>query len=135
MINLVIKVNSREINSLFGKIEKDIRKGLLKGTRDAAKHARDEVRSGMDRGLYIKNWKYVLNPSLDYGVDKVGTKYVGEVTSDVVYSAIHEFGGMAGPNRLVSLRATGYASKPVEDAADDIVNIVGEQIEKAFYGV
>ena len=60
--------------------------------------------------------------------------YIGEVTSDVVYSAIHEFGGMAGPNRLVTIPERKYASRPMEDAADDILDIISNQIEKAFYG-
>lgn len=47
--------------------------------------------------------------------EKIGSRYVSRMGTNVVYAPIHEFGGRTGRNRSVLMRARPFLQPAVED--------------------
>lgn len=63
-------------------------------------------------------------------VSQRGETIIGTIGSNVVYAAIHEFGGMAGRGRKVKIPARPYARPSLEEKQNRIIDLVNNEIRK-----
>ena len=111
-----------------------MRKGLMRGLKLGMFHAEGEAKKSFGQPGHIKSRSGHLRRSINTDVKEWGKDIVGVIGSDVVYAAIHEFGGMAGRGRRVKIPARPYLSPALRENRITINRIIQKEIDKAASG-
>lgn len=104
----------------FGKEIQDEASQLSKNLHQAMRASALEVQTTAKRPGYAPYKTGTLRRSITHKI-KTGAKSISAIIgSNLVYAAIHEFGGRAGRGGSVQIKAKRYIQRSIEDNTDGI---------------
>jgi len=124
-----VKLDPQTIEVL--KKQPDIeKKAVIKGLRDGLffLEARVKERFGTPDNLRVRTGH--LRRSITSKVEERGDLIVGIIGSKIIYSAIHEFGGFAGPNRRIYITARPFIGPEITKNEKKIADLIKDRVVK-----
>ena len=73
---------------------RDFREALVKGVRKATYFAEAQAKKSFGKSGHLKSRSGHLRRSIKSRVKEMSKNIIGELSSDVIYAAIHEYGGI-----------------------------------------
>jgi len=120
-----------KVIDLFQKIKKLAPEKFEEVTNDCLIHVRDEIVKRLGRRPYPLIDTGRLRASITFvPAVKLLVTWTGKVFTELVYAAIHEFGGFAGPGRRVYIPPRPYFYKTLEDEMGWITNRLEKILEE-----
>lgn len=107
-----------------------LRRGLLKGVKKGMLFAEGEAKKSFGRPGNLKVRSGHLRRSIKTSVKETGDTVQGIIGSNVIYAAIHEFGGMAGRGLKSKIPARPFLKPALEDNVIAISRIIQKEIAK-----
>lgn len=145
MIEIDLTVDRKDLKDLRD-LDDEVRKGLLKGVRNAMFYAEREAKGSFGQEGHLKVQTGNLRRSIQSGAEETSDGVRGWLGSNVVYAAIHELGGVIRPRaarylhfnidgeqkavKQVDIPARPYLRPSIEDNIDDIRDIIVSSIMK-----
>jgi phage gpG-like protein len=145
MLDINIKIDTKDIDKLLP----NIKKGIMKGMRLSMLHAeaQSKKRFNTPGNLHVGTGR--LRNSINSSVVQEGDTYVGSLGTNVVYGQIHEYGGVIRPitspylkfktldGRWHSVRSVNIPARPfirpaieenLERIRDIIINSITQEV-------
>lgn len=146
-MELEITVNDKSAVVKVEAMAENMFKNLRVGLQHALIHYRDQVVKNITSGKYgIKTRSGRLRGSLETDIQGSGLDLKGYVGTNLVYAAIHEFGGTIKAKRApflvfqiggnwirkkrVEMPERGYMRKTLETETDEILRIIAQELIK-----
>lgn len=128
MLNLNLTIKEQQLEKL--KKGTCIRIGLLRGVKKGMLLAEGYAKKSFGRpgNLHVRTGH--LRRSIKNSVRKVGDGVEGKLTDNVIYAAIHEYGGMAGKGRNIRIPARPFLKPALTDNKIKISRIIMKEIMK-----
>jgi len=139
MIEIDLSIKDSDIKDLR-KMDENVRKGLLKGVRNAMFYAEREAKGSFGQVGRLKVRTGTLRRSIQSGAEETKDGVRGWIGASVVYAAIHELGGTIRPRaakylhfdidgdrktvKEVDIPARPYLRPSIEDNLDEIRDII-----------
>lgn len=127
------------LTPLFNKLDRAVRQDVISGgLREGALYLAGWVKKNRLSGARPKYLGVVsgrLRSSIAASrVIKTGEEYSAKIGTNVVYGAIHEFGGYAGRNHKVFIRPRPFLRPAIEEAENKIavVQTIVKRINQAL---
>ena len=130
MFDIKFKIDSRSI-SFLNRFPDLVKTGLRAGVNKSMVVVQRRAKESFGQPGNLNTISGRLRSSITIGTKVVGSRVIGEIGSNVVYSRIHELSGYAGPNRRVFIRERPYLTPAFERSAEEILNIISESIRKS----
>jgi phage gpG-like protein len=108
----------------------EFRAGMLKGLKKSMIFAEGESKKSFGRPGHLKSRSGHLRRSIKSKVKETNTGAEGILSNNVIYAAIHEYGGMAGRNLKTRIPARPFLKPAVEDNKIKISRLIKQEIMK-----
>ena len=109
---------------------KAFRIGLLNGVKDGMLFAESEAKKSFGRSGNLKVRTGLLRRSIKSSVKKTTKGVEGTLSDNVIYAAIHEFGGKAGKGLRSNIPARPFLRQAIENNIIQISRIIQKEIIK-----
>ena len=123
----------KELRSRLQRINGQLITALRIGIQKALIELEGEIKSKIS-GKVLNVRTGTLRRSIGNKIFRRGDSIVGFVGSNVVYAAIHEFGGMAGRGRKVKIPERSYLRSTLREKETHVLDIVQREIKKLVEG-
>jgi phage gpG-like protein len=108
----------------------EFRAGMLKGLKKSMIFAEGEAKKSFGRPGNLKSRSGHLRRSIKSTTKETSTGAEGILSNNVIYAAIHEYGGMAGKGLRSKIPARPFLRPAIEDNTIKISRIIKTEIMK-----
>lgn len=106
------------------------RRGLLSGVKKGMLFAEGSAKKSFGRPGNLKVRSGHLRKSIKSGATETNDVVTGTLSNNVIYAAIHEFGGMAGKGLRTKIPARPFLAPAIKDNLVAINRIIQKEIRK-----
>jgi HK97 gp10 family phage protein len=128
-MNLKLVLPAKELLKIANK-SKQLRSGLFKGVRNAMFFAESEAKKSFGKPGNLKTKTGHLRRSIQSKTKQSGDKVIGILSSNTVYSAIHEYGGLHPRSTFKRMPERPFLRPAIEDNRIEIDRIIQKAINE-----
>jgi len=114
MFSIEINIPDKELAKIDMK-SKEVRRGLVKGVRQAMFMAEAHAKKNFGGSGQLQVQTGHLRRSIFSTVKDQGREIIGTVSSNTIYSAIHEFGGLHPRSKHIKMPKRPFITPAFED--------------------